>query len=407
MDEEKINLLNKFFANKDQVENDTMGIVDILNNISSNSSSESSESSDDSVQEEIIPHKKPRKNPLRENLCDIIDKYSDSEFEYHMRMRRSTVQFLIDRYTTSVVPSTHAGGRARLSPRKKIYLYIWYMSNAVSFRKLSYLFDVSNSSAWYVLNRVSAWIISLGQEFIKWPQRSDADNMERKFAEMNQIPGIIGAIGCTHIQIKRPSKNRENYLNRNECYSILLQAVVGADKRFTDVSCGEPGSQHENLVLRRSNLFKKAQSENQILFPHDYFLLAGPAYPSNNWLVAPFTDDDNLMEAQILFNNLHSNARKVVTRAFDLLKNRFRRLQKFTESMSLCFTVNIIVSACVLHNICISSNDFGAENSYKGDFKNVDNIIENEPIEDINFYRRDLLLEYLRKHKVIKVETTP
>ncbi|XP_020715977.1 uncharacterized protein LOC101456175 isoform X4 [Ceratitis capitata] len=130
MDEEKINLLNKFFANKDQVENDTMGIVDILNNISSNSSSESSESSDDSVQEEIIPHKKPRKNPLRENLCDIIDKYSDSEFEYHMRMRRSTVQFLIDRYTTSVVPSTHAGGRARLSPRKKIYLYIWYMSNA-------------------------------------------------------------------------------------------------------------------------------------------------------------------------------------------------------------------------------------------------------------------------------------
>lgn len=61
-------------------------IEDILDSVHSSSSSESSSSSDDSEREETTKG---------ENFCDIIDNYSSSEFRTNMRLRRSTVEFLI------------------------------------------------------------------------------------------------------------------------------------------------------------------------------------------------------------------------------------------------------------------------------------------------------------------------
>lgn len=61
-------------------------IEDILDSVQSSSSSESSSSSDDSEREETIKG---------DNFCDVIDNYSSIEFRTHMRLRRSTVEFLI------------------------------------------------------------------------------------------------------------------------------------------------------------------------------------------------------------------------------------------------------------------------------------------------------------------------
>ncbi|XP_036340226.1 putative nuclease HARBI1 [Rhagoletis pomonella] len=252
---------------------------------------------------------------------------------------------------SSVLPKTHSGGRESVPSRKKVLMFIWYISNTITFRQLGNLFGVSQSTGWSVVNNVSTWMVSIGHEYMKWPQGTAAVDTKRKFKEKSGIPGVIGAIDCTHIRIKAPKENKECYFDRKHSYSLVLQAVVDADKRFTDVNCGEPGSLHDCRVLRRSNLFFKAQSEPQSLFPNESFILGDSAYPSTSWLVPPYKDYGNLSVSQRNFNKVHSSTRIVVENAFGLLKTRFRRLLHFTEQTNLCFVVNLIVSACILHNI--------------------------------------------------------
>lgn len=386
------NLITNFFSSEELLMSGMVRIEDILDSVQSSSSSESSSSSDDSEREETIKG---------DNFCDVIDNYSSIEFRTHMRLRRSTVEFLIEKYSATIAKSTNPGGRARVTPRTKVYLYIWYIGHTVTFRNLSRLFGISNSTAWHIINTLSSWIISSGHKFIKWPQDAAATEVEQKFKDKNDIPGIIGVIGCTHIQIKAPNNNKENYFNRAHTYSLVLQAVVDPDKRFTDLSCGEPGSMNSSKVLRRSNLFIKAQLEGQELFPKDYFLLGDSTYSSTSWLVSQFKDD-KLTMSQRLFNKLHSSTHLVVVNAFSLLKARFRRLQHFSEQMNLCFMVNIIVSACVLHNICIDLDDVLIDDFKDSNLQKLDNNIKAGLIEDdIYMERRDLLFKYLQENKVI------
>ena len=70
-----------------------------------------------------------------------------------------------------------------------------------------------------------------------------------------------GAIDGSHISIKAPHINREDYFNRKQNYSINLQGVVDADAKFIDVSTGWPGSIHDARVLRLSTLSRRAEND--------------------------------------------------------------------------------------------------------------------------------------------------
>lgn len=47
----------------------------------------------------------------------------------------------------------------------------------------------------------------------------------------------------------------------------------------------------------------------------------------------------------------------IVEHAFGLLKGRFGRINKFIEQRNLQPVKKIVLSACILHNICIINND--------------------------------------------------
>ncbi|XP_054090234.1 uncharacterized protein LOC128922723 [Zeugodacus cucurbitae] len=86
------------------------GILAFLDELPSNSSSESSSSSEESEREETSKC---------QNFCEVIDGYGENEFKSHMRLRRSTVEFLIEKYTNNIEPKTNTGGREIVPPRKK------------------------------------------------------------------------------------------------------------------------------------------------------------------------------------------------------------------------------------------------------------------------------------------------
>lgn len=86
------------------------------------------------------------------------------------------------------------------------------------------------------------------------------------------------------------------------------------------------------------------------------FLIGDSAYPLLSWLIKPYTCSSSLASKQKNFNYRLSRGRVVVEIAFGRLKARWRWLSKKID-MHTKHIPNVILSCCVLHNICEIHND--------------------------------------------------
>lgn len=228
-----------------------------------------------------------------------------------------------------------------------------------------------------------------------WPEQGLLQNTARKFYSKSRIPNVIGAIDCTHIGIRAPTGDgKQSYYDRKQNCSVILQAVVDADKKFLDIYVGEPGSLHDSRVLRRSNLYRRAEENYDEMFSNSTFILGDSAYFCTKWLVPPFKDNGFLTIHHKNFNKLHSKARVIVENAFGLLKNRFRRLLKFMEHKDLASVTNLIASICVMHNICIIKDDLFDEEDSSPSYENA---CMSFHLNNENESLRDQLYSFLRE----------
>ena len=187
---------------------------------------------------------------------------------------------------------------------------------------------------------------------VKWPSEDELLEIQDMYFELKNFEGVVGMIDGTHIPIRKPKERGFDYYNRKEYYSVILQAVVRPDLRFTHVYCGWPGKVHDARVFRQSPLF-----DNGPALCGDGHILGDSAYPNLSWLLAPFRDNGHLTRAQRQYNQTHSSIRSTVERAFGLLKGRFTRLTYIDQRKNVETIVSTVLSACVLHNICILNND--------------------------------------------------
>lgn len=119
-----------------------------------------------------------------------------------------------------------------LAQKIEVLIYVWYISNTITLRQLGNLFGVSKSSAWGVVGRVSSWLVSKADVYIKWPQGERISENCRQFEAKKKLRGVIGAIDCTHITIAAPKLNKECYYNRKQNFTIVLQGGVDAEKKI-------------------------------------------------------------------------------------------------------------------------------------------------------------------------------
>ena len=155
----------------------------------------------------------------------------------------------------------------------------------------------------------------------------------------------------THIKINKPSERGFDYFNRKDYYSVVLQVVAREDLRFTDIYTEWPGKVHDTRVFRRS-----LQYENGPALCGNDHILGDSAYPNLTWLLAPFRDDGRLTPVQVHCNKVHASICSTVERAFGLLKGRFVCLT-YINQRNIKTIVHTIVTACVLHNLCIINQD--------------------------------------------------
>ena len=73
--------------------------------------------------------------------------------------------------------------------------------------------------------------------------------------------------------------------------------------------------------------------------------------------MTPYRNNGHLTARQTYFNTVLSSLRQIVERTIQLLKGRWRKLQHM-DHLNLELIVQLIISACVLHNICLLHDDF-------------------------------------------------
>ena len=98
-------------------------------------------------------------------------------------------------------------------------------------------FAVSKPTVCRTVHRVTAAIASLRSKYVKFPttmqERRDIMNM---FFTCSDLPGVIGAIDCTHVPIQSPGgQDGEIYRNRKCCFSINVQLICDCSGYISDV----------------------------------------------------------------------------------------------------------------------------------------------------------------------------
>ena len=77
--------------------------------------------------------------------------------------------------------------------------------------------------------------------------------MRKKVAEFEVKYGLVQAFGCidgTHIPIKRPTINSQDYFSYKMYFSLNVQAVCDYRGQFMDVDCRWPGSVHRCMMQK-------------------------------------------------------------------------------------------------------------------------------------------------------------
>lgn len=207
-------------------------------------------------------------------------------------------------------------------------------------------------------------ICRLQDDFLKFPStRAEISKIEG-FSEKSKVPNVVAEIDGSHIPIKAPRENHEDYFNRKHFYSYLVEGIVDSSGLFLSVATGFPGSLHDSRMLRLSDVYWAAENEDILMEPTldlggtviRPLVVGDSAYPLKTWLLTVIKDNGALNRDQKKFNKELSKARIVSEHTFGLLKGRWGALLKRLDE-DHWRTPNTIIACCVLHNICIIRGD--------------------------------------------------
>ena len=181
-------------------------------------------------------------------------------------------------------------------------------------------------------------------EFITIPTGQKDQAVMEAFVEKRGFPAVLGAIDGTHMPIKASNHNHEQCINRKGFFSVQLQVICDPDLFITDVFCGYPSSVHDARVFRNSPICREVEVNPDNYFPGNSHILGDAAYPLKRWLLTPFRDTEHL--------TANSSIRMVVERSTG--SGSLKTMMDIDEIDDI---PEIIVSACILHNICIIEDD--------------------------------------------------
>ena len=202
-------------------------------------------------------YKQGRTDQWWKNL--LSGKLSDEEWQRNFRLSRTEFFKLEKEIRRYISPDSSSPNYRAISAKKKLAITLYYLKDTGSLRMTANTFGIHVCTASKTIHDVCEAIsYHLGPKYIKLPQNEE--QMREKIAEFEAKYGFIQAFGCidgTHIPIKRPQENSQDYYCYKGFFSLNVQAVCDYRGHFMDVDCRWPGSVHDAKVFANSTINKK------------------------------------------------------------------------------------------------------------------------------------------------------
>lgn len=181
---------------------------------------------------------------------------------------------------------------------------------------------------------------------------------EKGFKEKWNFPHCVAAIDGKHVRIKAPPLRGSEFFNYKKYHSIILLALVDANKSFLSVDVGQYGRVSDGNMFANSNIAKRLERQNIGLPPDEnlggvplpYIIVGDEAFPLKKYLMRPYPRTGRrLSEAEKTFNYRLSRSRNTVENAFGILANTWRIYHRPLECrVDLCD--KIVKATVILHN---------------------------------------------------------
>ncbi|KAL2635781.1 hypothetical protein R1flu_007260 [Riccia fluitans] len=181
----------------------------------------------------------------------------------------------------------------------RIASVLFKLATSMSYFKVGEHFGVGLATVQEFMPEVITAIIRvLDPSYLSWPRGESMLEVSQKFERTCGLPNIHGAIDCTFVRVWCPQDQAGCFFHRKWYTSIVLQAVADNDATFLDISCGFPGSVHDQRVLRRSLFLQKVEGGEILIEPVltlsggvrlSPYILGDSGYALQPWLMTPIS----------------------------------------------------------------------------------------------------------------------
>lgn len=169
--------------------------------------------------------------------------------------------------------------------------------------------------------------------------------------------------------------------NYKEYHSIVLLAIVDANLNFVAIDVGSYGREGDAGIFLKSSMGRAIEQGEfnmpppaaipftDIVLPH--VILGDEAFALKVNMMKPYPRQQSLHEHdKAIYNYRHSRARRTTENAFGVMSSYFRIL--FTPIQTSVDKIdNIVLAACVLHNMMRSEKIYSPSESSFGNITNI------------------------------------
>ena len=291
----------------------------------------------------------------------------------NFRMTCHVFQHLVNELRPYISPDPLSPNCRALSPEKKVAITLYYLKDTGSLSMTANSFGIAVCTASAVIIAVCKAISKfLGPKYIYLPKNQN--DMRKKVSEFETKFGMTQAFGCidgTHVPVRRPLVNSQDYFCYKQYFSLSVQAICDYRGYFMDVECMWPGSVHDakvfanssiNMKLRNAILPQTFQMPIQSAEKIPNYLIGDPAYPLVPFCMKEYEHCSN--NAEVIFNNMLRSARNPIECAFGRLKARWAILTRKVD-LKLEAVPSVIYACFVLHNLCEKNKSYVDEEQVK------------------------------------------
>ncbi|KAH8353019.1 hypothetical protein KR084_008332 [Drosophila pseudotakahashii] len=297
-----------------------------------------------------------------------VPELSDDLFKDNFRMEREHFDEIVESLENSrVKPETPN----EIPLEKRIAIALYTMGSSTDYRKVGRLFGVLSSLIPKILFDFGRQIVNvfaaeyLPKEFLT---QEKLDECVQGFEKLG-IPQCFGVLDATHIEIRPPVSDAEDYHNIKGWYSTILISLVDHRGRFVYANTGCQGRCSKSEIYEASTL-KKMLASTDILKENSktlegtdvpVFLVGDSAFRFSTAVMKAYPSDNSGNDNEIIFNDAHSKTKRIAEMAFRNLKSRFQRIHKGLDNRGRK-APGVILTCCILHNFLICKNSDLMEN---------------------------------------------